>query len=82
MNPYKDKSWYPRRVNEETVARLREDYPEGTEVLSDGEVLAKYGYFYAKFENPSLWDHTGDALEDYEPLAEAFLELLKETGKL
>lgn len=61
--------WYPVRVDEDYFKRLREDYPDkahlGDEALND--------YFNDGREFSILWDHVGDAYDDYVPLANAFL---------
>ena len=67
--------WEPKLVGHETVARLRESYPE-TAHLDNAELLIHYGYEGHKYENSALWDHTGDAQDDYERLADAYLRLL------
>lgn len=63
--------WYPVRVNEDYFKRLREDYPEKAhlnyEALND--------YFNDGREFSILWDHVGDAYDDYVPLANAFLDM-------
>lgn len=73
--------WFPRLVGPETVARLRKDYPDETAGMIDEDVLNAYDYF-GKYEQPCLWDHTGDAIYSYEPLADAYLELLAEVRRL
>lgn len=64
--------WFPVLCDEEYFARLREDYPNKAH-LSDRELQVHFnnGAKYA-----TLWDHIGDAYGDYEPLADAYLELL------
>ena len=65
--------WFPERVGPELVARLRKYYPDKTNSLHDEEVLARfdYGGRYA-----TTWDHLGDAHDQFEPLADAFFDLL------
>lgn len=63
--------WFPRVVGPDTVAQLRKDY-DLSDSMDDESVLATYEY-WGRYENTSLWDHCGDAAEDYEPLADAYL---------
>lgn len=64
--------WFPKRVDAALVARLRKDYPEDAE-LSDGDILAKYEYDGKKFA--TTWDHLGDAQDQFDRLADAYLKL-------
>jgi len=65
--------WFPQITNQEYCDRLRKDYPEGAK-LSNDELIDIYanGRKYAV-----LWDHIGDAYEEYEKLADAYIDLLK-----
>lgn len=63
--------WYPVRVDEDYFKRLRDDYPEKAH-LSDE---ALNDYFNDGREFSILWDHVGDAYDDYVPLANAFLDM-------
>lgn len=70
--------WYPERTDDAWLARIREDYPERSDW--DDESLREYfadGQKYA-----TTWDHIGDAYNDYEPLADAFLNLKSEHATL
>jgi hypothetical protein len=70
--------WWPEPVNDEWRARIRADYPEETQDMDDDDIDDKYteGWRYA-----DTWDHLGDAREEYQHLADAFLKLVAETGK-
>lgn len=71
--------WWPTEANDEWRAQLRKDYPETAKDMSDDDLDAEYneeGYKYV-----TTWDHLGDAREDHEQLADAFLKLCAETGK-
>lgn len=62
--------WYPELVDASYLARLREDYPEHAawgddELRSHYDCESRYGV---------TWDHIGDAYEEYEPLADAYLK--------
>lgn len=73
-----DEWWFPTRVDDKYFARLREDYPEDTEGKSDEEL---HDYYCEGQKYATTWDHTGDAYEQFEKLADAFLELLsKQNG--
>jgi hypothetical protein len=66
--------WFPALTGDAWIARIREDYPEETQNLSDEEIRDKYadGRKYA-----DLWDHLGDARDDWEKLADAYSNLLE-----
>jgi hypothetical protein len=70
--------WFPKLTDDAWIARVRSDYPDDTEGMSDGWVRDTYagGYKYA-----DTWDHLGDARHDYEMLADAYLDLLAATQK-
>jgi hypothetical protein len=63
--------WWPVLCDRAYFTRLREDYPDDAD-CSDEELHETYadGQKYA-----TTWDHTGDAYEEYEKLADAFLAL-------
>lgn len=63
--------WYPVLCDKEYFDRLREDYPENAH-MSDEEL---HEYYNDGLKYQILWDHIGDAYEDYEPLADEFLRL-------
>lgn len=70
--------WYPEIVDAAYLARLRSDYPENAhksdeELRGDYDCEEKYGV---------TWDHIGDAYAEYEPLADAYLELEAEASRL
>lgn len=73
IDKYKDEFWFPEKVDENYIKKLREVYPEETENMTNNEVHERYcdGQKYA-----TLWDHVGEAYCDYEGLADAFFELL------
>ena len=62
--------WYPTKCEEAYFAQLRKDYPEIAD-MSDEE-LNEYYNEGKKYQ--ILWDHIGDAYEEYVPLADAFLK--------
>ena len=68
--------WYPKRTDQVWLDRIRGDYPDNAG-RSDEELREIYadGSRYA-----TLWDHTGDALEQFEKLADAYLDLVKAIG--
>lgn len=70
--------WWPQPVNQEWRDRIRKDYPEEAADMDDDTIDDTYGngWKYA-----DLWDHLGDARADYEKLADAFLQMVAETGK-
>lgn len=63
--------WFPTLVDSVLAQRLREDYPQDNH-LDDESILAKYEY-HGKYA--TLWDHTGDATEQFEKLADAYHEI-------
>ena len=66
------KWWHPTVTDTEYCNRLRDDYPENAH-MDDDELRD----FYADGRKYStLWDHIGDAYEDYEPLADSYFDLL------
>lgn len=72
MTKTKDRPyWFPVLCDESYFARLREDYEEDA-AMSDEELHEKYndGLKYQQ-----LWDHTGDAYSDFEPLADDYIKL-------
>lgn len=75
--------WYPDPTNHEYCDRIRKDYSEkGAEDKSDEEIIEEYA---EGREYSVLWDHIGDAYDDYKPLADNFLksiELLKKCEKV
>jgi len=79
VKQWKDRFWFPKLVDADYIIKLRQDYPEETSAMDDDTIIDKYcdGQRYA-----TLWDHQGDAYEDFEPLADAFFELLAENEKL
>jgi hypothetical protein len=64
--------WWPQRVDDAYLSRLRKDYPEEAH-LTDGELLA---HFECEDKYAHLWDHLGDAYEQFEPVADLMLKLL------
>lgn len=64
--------WFPTLVDKPYFDQLRKDYPDNAH-MSDEE-LHEYYANGAKYS--TTWDHIGDAYEDFEPLADAFLTLL------
>ena len=70
--------WWPEEINDAYFQRLRSDYPEKAD-WSDDRLLDYFGEGWTKFAD--TWDHLGDARDEYEKLATAFLMLVSETGK-
>ncbi len=69
---YEKSWWYPERVGPELAARLRKDLQEPEDShLNDAGILAKYEY---EGKYATLWDHTGEAQEQFDPLADAFFQ--------
>ena len=64
--------WLPQLADGEYFARLRADYPDkadwSDERLND--------WFNASRKYAVTWDHEGDAYEQFEALADAYLALL------
>lgn len=71
--------WWPELADDAWRARLRDDYPEETADWSDEKLDDYYNEHGWKYVD--TWDHLGDAREEYEKLADAFLKLCAETGK-
>jgi len=65
--------WFPVLVDDEYFKRLRDDYPDKSH-LSDSELNEYFNEYGRKYS--VLWDHLGDAYEEYEKLADAYLSLL------
>lgn len=72
MSKTKKEWWYPKLIDSDYVKKLREDYPDGTQGLDDEMALEK---FDNSQKYSTLWDHVGEAYEQFEPLADAYLEL-------
>lgn len=66
--------WWPVLTDDLWIAQIRASYPEDTDGLSDEGVREHFagGRKYA-----DVWDHLGDARDDWEMLADAFLETLQ-----
>lgn len=64
--------WWPELTDAIWCERIRGDYPEAAS-WDDESIRDEYadGLKYA-----NLWDHTGDAAEQFEKLADAFLDLI------
>lgn len=69
--------WFPTLTDAAWIAQIRADYPDDTRDMDDDEVREHYadGWKYA-----DTWDHLGDAREEYEKLADAYLALLAKVG--
>ena len=70
--------WFPELCDEAYFKRLREDYPDKAE-MSDEEL---HDYYNEGRKYAVTWDHVGDAYEEYENLADAFLGLVKASGEM
>lgn len=71
--------WHPLQRQQEFINEMKIDYPEDAH-LSDDEIMKKHEEFGRKYS--VCWDHIGDAWNDYEPLADAFIELEEKYNKL
>jgi ABC-type nitrate/sulfonate/bicarbonate transport system substrate-binding protein len=65
--------WEPELADAEWIARLRKDYPEKCAGMSDDWVADHFNETGGKYV--VTWDHTGDAYEQFEKLADAYLKL-------
>ena len=70
--------WFPVITDAAWCERIRSDYSEDTDGMDDDDIRDEYadGCKYA-----DLWDHTGDAREQFEELADAYLELLDQWSR-
>jgi len=73
--------WWPEIIDDDHIARLRADYPETTDNMDDESVLDCFDDGKTKGQFSITWDHLGDAYNEYEKLASAFLRLVEEVGK-
>ena len=73
--------WWPTIIDDAHLARLRDDYPEKAN-LSDEELLAYFDEGKGIGQFSTTWDHVGDAYAEYEKLANAFLNLVDEIGRV
>lgn len=62
--------WHPIPTDEDWCEKMRRDYPKKTKGMSDSEIRS---YFADGRKYEVLWDNLGDAYEEYEKLADAFL---------
>ena len=67
------KWWEPTLTDDKWVKSIRKDEPEETKDMTDEDVISEYNEYDRKYE--VLWDHLGDAYEEYEYLADAYLKL-------
>ena len=74
MSKNKKPYWFPELCDAAYCKRLREDYPDDAADMSDEELIEHYN---AGAKYSTTWDDIGDAYEEYEPLADAFLDLLE-----
>lgn len=72
--------WWPEVIDDDYLARLRADYPHKAD-LEDESLLDYFDDGKSNGQFSTTWDHVGDAYDEYEKLARAFLALVKETGK-
>ena len=65
--------WFPELTGATWCARIRADYPDDAGSMTDDEIRDEYadGNKYA-----DTWDHVGDAREQFEALADAYIALL------
>jgi hypothetical protein len=72
-NTVAEKEWWePKLTDAAWLERIRADYPEETQNMDDDALRDHYAYGrkYA-----TTWDHTGDAYEQFEALADAYAAL-------
>jgi hypothetical protein len=65
--------WFPQLADAAYFARLRDDYPDKAG-LTDADLNAYFNPNDLKYVD--TWDHLGDAREQFEALADAYLALL------
>lgn len=68
--------WFPVLTDDAWIKAVRKEYPDSTDPQTDEEVRETYAGG-AKYE--TLWDNLGDAYEQFEKLADAYLALLTKT---
>lgn len=68
--------WEPVLCDAKWVEEIRKDYPEKSD-MDDDELK---DYFNDDRKYQITWDHVGDAYEQYEKLADAYL-ILKQASK-
>lgn len=70
--------WFPQLADDEWVRSVRAEYPDATENMDDDGIRDEYaeGRKYV-----DTWDHLGDARDEYEKLADAYLALLAKYGE-
>jgi hypothetical protein len=66
---------FPTPTDADYIKRLREDYPEKCDGHDDEWVMGHYNPLEFKYVECTLWDNVGDAANDYERLADAYLAL-------
>lgn len=71
--------WEPVVTDEEWLAETRADYPDECAGLDDDDVREKYA---DGLKYQTLWDNLGDAREEHEALADAYLALRAEVERL
>lgn len=78
MNNKEKPYWYPQKTDSEWAEQMRRDMPE-YQHFSDDDLREKFadGKKYHV-----LWDHTGDAYEQFEKLADAYLEIMENATEL
>lgn len=74
----KEKEWWePNLCNKQHFERLRSDYPEHAN-KNDDEL---HDYFDDRKKYSVTWDHVGDAYDEYEKLADAYVKLKAQLAK-
>jgi len=71
--------WFPTLTNDEWIAQIRAEYPDDTQEKSDNFIREYYAYGCKYVDT---WDNLGDAREEYEKLADAYLDLLAKVGEV
>lgn len=66
--------WWPELTDDAWCEKTRDEYPDSLTELTNDEIREEYadGLKYA-----NTWDNVGDAVEEHERLADAFLTLVK-----
>jgi hypothetical protein len=71
--------WFPELADEAFCERIRSDYPDDAKDMTNDEIID----YYADGQKYSTnWDHCGEAYEEYEKLADAYLKLLGNSESL
>ena len=67
--------WWPVLTDEAWCNEMRQEFSEEIEEDDDDETIR--GDYANGMKYANTWDHTGDAAEEHEKLADAFLKLVE-----